>query len=93
MRCYRLFVPPPRMYKLCIFPAVLLSLYLYRKWRQRSLSEIAGPKSTSLLLGWSGFSFRFCVANDPQATWGICYPRTPPRQNSCGKRPTVVWPV
>ncbi|KAF9646191.1 cytochrome P450 [Thelephora ganbajun] len=42
------------MYKFCIFPVVLLSLYLYRRWRQRSLSDILGPKSTSLLLGHLG---------------------------------------
>ncbi|KAF9784098.1 cytochrome P450 [Thelephora terrestris] len=42
------------MYKFCILPAVLLSLYLYRRWRQRSLSDIPGPKSPSFLLGHLG---------------------------------------
>ena len=93
-RALKVLLPPsPRMYRLCTFPAILLSLYVYRRWKKRSLSDIPGPKSTSLLLGWLSCSYRFHIANDPQATREICYTRTPLRWNSCGRRSSVAWPV
>lgn len=73
------------MYKEYIILTILVSLYLYRRWKHRPLSDIPGPTSTSWVLGGSLNSIRLRVNNDSQVILRTYCVKMPQKRNFSGR--------